>query len=37
MHLYQVYATWGDVVHTHASNGFTVDFDDADDFVVGVG
>lgn len=33
----QDYATGGDVVYTHTSNGFTVKFDDADDFVVGVG
>jgi endo-1,4-beta-xylanase len=33
----QDYTTGGDVVYTHTSNGFTVDFDAADDFVVGVG
>jgi endo-1,4-beta-xylanase len=33
----QDYKTGGDVVYTHTSNGFTVKFDAADDFVVGVG
>ena len=33
----QDYQTGGDVVFTYTSDSFTVQFDDADDFVVGVG
>lgn len=31
------YSTGGDVVYTHTTNSYTVKFDAADDFVVGVG